>query len=109
MVRMTAHDSASREAVKQAIDQIIPIMNDDSPDDMPAVETDKTSPRVEVEGSSQKRRPVYPSVLKRLLQEEGLLSPVMILVMQMVVRNREAFYRSRYVSNHLVAIFFCWF
>lgn len=89
MLRMHAHDSASREAVKQAIDRIIPILSEQteesgesdlSPGDLP---------------EAAKKRPIYPSALKRLLQEEGLMSPVMMLVMQMVVRNREAFYSSR--------------
>ena len=93
MVRMSAHDSASREAVKQAIDHIIPILSEESED----LDSEKqASSKGEGEDVQVKKKPPYPSVLKRLLQEEGLYSPVMVLVMQMVVRNREAFYSSRY-------------
>jgi len=89
MLRMNAHDSASREAVKQAIDHIIPILSEESDDcqegDLPSSDTPDAT----------RKKPIYPSALKRLLQEEGLMSPVMVLVMQMVVRNKETFYSSR--------------
>lgn len=90
MLRMNAHDSASREAVKQAIDRIIPILSEQSDD---SGESDLSPSDGTPEAT--RKRPIYPSALKRLLQEEGLMSPVMMLVMQMVVRNRDAFYSSR--------------
>lgn len=90
MLRMNAHDTASREAVKQAIDHIIPILNEQGDDH---AEGDLSSGSETPDAS--KKKPIYNLILKRLLQEEGLLSPVMILVMQMVVRNREVFYSSR--------------
>lgn len=90
MLRMNAHDSASREAVKQAIDRIIPILSEQTEENGESdLSPGATTP------DAMRKRPIYPSALKRLLQEEGLMSPVMVLVMQMVVRNREAFYSSR--------------
>lgn len=97
MIRMTAHDNASKETVKQAIDNIIPILNDQG-DLVPENDKAGQSPK-DQEGSndspSMKKKTPYPSVLKHLLKEEGLLSPVMTFVMHMVVRNRESFYSSR--------------
>jgi hypothetical protein len=90
MLRMNAHDSATREAVKQAIDIIIPILGDQAEE---SIDSDLPSSTDIPEGS--RKRLIFPSALKRLIREQGMLSPVMVLVMQMVVRNREAFYPSR--------------
>lgn len=90
MLRMSAHDSATREAVKQAIDYIIPILDEQAED---SGDSDLNASGDTLDGS--RKRLIFPSALKRLLREEGMLSPVMVLVMQMVVRNREAFYSSR--------------
>ena len=90
MLRMNAHDSATREAVKQAIDYIIPILGEQAEE---GGDSDLHSAGDIPDGG--KKRLIFPSALKRLLREEGMLSPVMVLVMQMVVRNREAFYSSR--------------
>ncbi len=90
MLRMNAHDSATREAVKQAIDYIIPILGEQTDE---GGDSDLHSGVDTPDGG--KKRLIFPSALKRLLREEGMTSPVMVLVMQMVVRNREAFYSSR--------------
>ena len=90
MLRMNAHDSATREAVKQAIDYIIPILGEQAEE---GGDSDLHSSGDTPDGS--RKRLIFPTAFKRLLKEEGMLSPVMVLVMQMVVRNREAFYSSR--------------
>jgi transformation/transcription domain-associated protein len=90
MLRMNAHDSATREAVKQAIDYIIPILGEQTDE---GGDSDLHAGVDTPDGG--KKRLIFPSALKRLLREEGMMSPVMVLVMQMVVRNREAFYSSR--------------
>jgi hypothetical protein len=96
MIRMTAHDNASKEAVKQAIDNIIPILNEqgDVPENDKVVQSQEDQEGIHDSASMKKKAP-YPSVLKLLLKEEGLISPVMTFVMHMVVRNRESFYSSR--------------
>jgi len=103
MVRMSPPDSASREAVKQAIDLIVPFLTEggDAASSTVAADVDGASDVGSLEeiaggsGTNGKKRPVYVSLVRRVLAEEGPNSPALVTILQMVVRNREAFASSR--------------
>ena len=118
MVRMTPSDAPSREAVRQAIDIIIPILVE-SPETQAgpgdAEMSEMTSPGafpgdipgVSASGAaSSKKRRSYAAHLRKVLAEEGVNSSTFLIVLQMVVRNRELFYPARstfipYMLKHL--------
>ena len=104
MVRMTPADAASRDAVRQATDIIIPILVESPEGSGDADISDVTSPSAfpgdvpsDATGgaSTKQKRPSYASQLKKVLNEEGYNSTTFLIVLQMVVRNREFFYTSR--------------
>jgi hypothetical protein len=124
MVRMTPADTASRDAVRQAIDIIIPILiesNDTQGGSMVDAELsditsagsfpgDVSASAVLTSGSgtssSKQKRPSYVAQLKKVLAEEGVNSNTFLVVLQMVVRNRELLYPARatfipYMLKHL--------
>jgi hypothetical protein len=124
MVRMTPADTASRDAVRQAIDIIIPILieNNDTQGGSLAGEADMSditsagsfpgdvsASTVLASGpgtSSKQKRPSYAAHLKKILAEEGVQSNTFLVVLQMVVRNRELLYSARatfipYMLKHL--------
>jgi len=107
MVRVSPTDSASREAVKQAIDLSVPILAEsvDSGAHSPG------EPASEADGADinslgdlppslntpvGRKRATYAALLRRVLAEEGPSSPALVIILQMVVRNREAFFASRW-------------
>ena len=47
--------------------------------------------------ADKQRRPSYAAHLKKVVVEEGYSSSTLIVVLQMIVRNRESFYHSRQV------------
>lgn len=121
MVRMTPSDAPSREAVRQAIDIIIPILVE-SPDAQTGPGDAEMSEMMTSPGAfpgdvptvaapsfgatTGKKRPSYAAHLRKVLSEEGVNSSTFLIVLQMVVRNRELFYPARstfipYMLKHL--------
>lgn len=110
MVRIAPTDASSREAVRQAIDIIVPLLAE-SPDEVPMTTSDASEAISEVtslssfpgdvptvsNGGSGRKRPSYAAHLKKVVMEEGVGSPTLLIILQMVVRNRELFYSTRSV------------
>lgn len=108
MVRVAPPDSVSREVVKQAIDLIVPILTEagdpavSSPGPVEPVSVAEASEMTSLGdlppslgSGSGKKKPTYAALLRRVLAEEGPQSPALLIILQMLVRNREAFFLSR--------------
>lgn len=124
MVRTSPIDAASREAVKEAIDVILPLLDAASSDAegggidrrsslevsmtsfnsslYSSLSSSVTSPPMSqsslVDGSVShaRKKPSYAAPLRKVLVEEGgTQSGTLLVILQMIVRNREIFYYSR--------------
>jgi hypothetical protein len=126
MVRTSSLDSNSREAVKEAIDVILPLLDASSKVDAEGGDIDRrssqeisivsynsslysslssslTSPSMLTQSSlldgvpsQSRKKPSYAAPLKKVLVEEGgTQSATLLVILQMIVRNREIFYYSR--------------
>lgn len=126
MVRTSPLDSTSREAVKEAIDVILPLLDASSTIDAEGGDIDRrssqevsivsynsslysslslslTSPSMLTQSSlsdgvpsQSRKKPTYAAPLRKVLVEEGgTQSGTLLVILQMIVRNREIFYYSR--------------
>lgn len=110
MVRLQTYDAASRDAIRQAVDVIIPTLAsiaDKYALGVPGGEADATSAGsmetlgsmelspMPANASSGRKYPSYALRLRQVIQEDGHSSGVLVHILQMIVRNRELFYTSR--------------